>query len=62
MSMGLGPGTPGPVTMRAGEGPTSGLPTPPPRLRGPLRWFGLGLTTGIVGTLAAVLTVATLTQ
>ncbi|MHA7985210.1 hypothetical protein ACX9R5_05315 [Rathayibacter sp. CAU 1779] len=54
MSLGMGPGNPGPVTMKPGEGATSGLPRPPERSHGPLRWFGLGLTTGVVGTLVVV--------
>ncbi|MCX7523139.1 hypothetical protein OSC27_12740 [Microbacterium sp. STN6] len=62
MSMGMGPGNPGPVTMGNGGGPTSGLPTPPPRAHGRLRWFGLGMTTGVVGTLVVVIIVATLTH
>lgn len=55
MSLGLGPGTPGPVTMRDGKGPVPGLPAPPPRISGPARWFGLGVTTGVLATVAAIL-------
>lgn len=58
----MGPGNPGPVTMKPGEGATSGLPRAPERTEGRARWFGLGLTTGIVGTLIAVITVVALTH
>ena len=54
MSSGLGPGSLGPVTMRSGEGPTPGLPRPPERAHGPLRWFSIGAATGVIGTLIVV--------
>ena len=50
----MGPGTPGPITMKPGDGATSGLPRPPARARGPLRWFSLGVTTGVVGTVIVI--------
>jgi hypothetical protein len=62
MSLGMGPGNPGPITMKPGEGATSGLPRAPERARGRVHWFGLGLTTGIVGTLVIVVTIATFTH
>ncbi|GAB3388972.1 hypothetical protein GCM10027568_10570 [Humibacter soli] len=62
MSNGLGPGSMGPVTMKSGEGAVPGLPSVPERVGGRARWFCLGLTTGIVGTLIAVVTVMSLTR
>jgi hypothetical protein len=62
MSLGMGPGNPGPITMKPGEGATSGLPRPPERVQGRARWFTIGLATGIVGTLIVVATVVTLAQ
>lgn len=55
----MGPGNPGPVTMKPGEGATSGLPRAPERVGGRARWFGLGLATGVIGTLIVLATVAT---
>lgn len=52
----------GPVTMKRGGGAMPGLPSAPDRVGGRLRWFSLGLTTGIVGTLVAVVTVLSLTR
>ena len=40
--------------MKAGEGATSGLPAAPERSHGSLRWFSLGVTTGVVATLIVV--------
>ena len=60
--MGLGPGAAGPVIMKDGGGPTSGLPPRPPIVQGPLRWFGLGMTTGVVGTFVVIIAVATFTH
>jgi len=48
--------------MKNGGGATPGLPQPPARVSGRLRWFTLGLTTGIVGTLVVVITVVSLTR
>jgi hypothetical protein len=62
MSNGLGPGSMGPVTMKSGGGAMPGLPTAPERVGGRLRWFSIGLTTGIIGTLVTVVTVLSLTR
>ena len=62
MSNGLGPGSMGPVTMKSGGGPTPGLPAAPERVGVRLRWFCIGLTAGIVGTLLVVVTFASLAR
>ncbi|QDZ14013.1 hypothetical protein [Humibacter ginsenosidimutans] len=62
MSNGLGPGSLGPVTMKSGDGSVPGLPPAPARIQGRARWFFIGLTTGIVGTLVVVVTVVSLTR
>lgn len=58
----MGPGNPGPVVMKPGEAAASGLPPAPARAGARVRWFGLGLATGVIGTLIVVATVATLTH
>ena len=54
MSAGMGPGSPGPISMKSGEGATSGLPKPPQGSTGPLRWFSIGVVCGVVATLIVV--------
>ena len=44
----------GPVTMKSGGGAMPGLPSAPQRVGGRLRWFCIGLTTGVVATLVVV--------
>lgn len=62
MSNGLGPGSMGPVTMKSGGGSVPGLPPAPQRVQGRARWFFIGLTSGVVATLAVVVIVFSLTR
>ena len=58
----MGPGGLGPVRMKRGGGAEPGLPSAPARSRGALRWFFIGLATGVVATLLVITLVVTFTQ